>query len=309
MFPVREVPVFAELGPGRLARARRSKALVNEWSGDVVSIVGDQYRVLHNSTALELAVRGCAATFPKTDPAAWRVTKVSTSRTFGNCTLEICYRPGAEPLVYNWKFALDRIETYEPFFQMKNGYNGRTAFSLRFGVVRQHCENGFFAPSSVRLAKVDHDHRDMEVSIDEAIQEAAFGRHAAQIKAQLSRLWQIEIPREQFAPVTHAVLGIRRPKRMDESTRGAWMDLRRVVEGKRDRYVAELGSTAYALMAVLTDLATRPPARRPFIFRERHSLQQVAGRWMYQFDAIASRSGFDLADYIHQLTPPNVELE
>ena len=309
MFPVREVAVFAESAPRlaesaprRFARVRRSKALVNERSGDVVSIVGDRYQVLHNRVALELAVTGCVAAFPDTDRAAWKVTRVYSPRTGGYCVLDLSYRPKASPLVYEWAFAPGLIERYEPFFQMVNGYNGRIAFTLRFGVIRVVCENGLIARRSIRLATVAHDHKDMVASIEKAVQAAAFSQQAYDIKTQLGRLWQVEIPREQFAPVIHAVLGIRRPKRMDERVLPAWRELQRGVEEKSNRYVAELGSTAYALMAAITDLATSPPVGRPFIFRERHSLQRLAGRWMRDFVGRADQPGFDLVAYIRELS-------
>ena len=302
MFPVREVALFAETEPGQLARVRRNKALINERSGNVVSIVGDRYQVLHNRAALELAVRGCVATFPETDPAAWKVTWVHAPKTGGYCALDLSYRPKAKPLVYDWTFAPGHVERYEPFFQVVNGYNGRTAFSLRFGVIRVVCKNGLIGRESVKLTSVAHDRMDMVALIEAAIQAADFSRQADRIKAQLGRLWLVEIPREQFAPVIHAVLGIRRPKRMDERTLLAWRELQRAVEEKSNRYVAELGSTAYALTAALTDLATSAPAGRPFIFRARHSLRQVASLWMRDFVSRVEQPGFDLAAYIQELS-------
>ena len=301
MFPVRAVAVFAESAPRRFARVRRNKALVNERSGDVVSIVGDRYQVLHNRTALELAVSACAATFPETDPAAWSVTRVRAPQTGGYCVLDLSYRPKANPLVYAWSFPSSSIERYEPFFQVVNGYNGRIAFSLRFGVIRLVCENGLIGLESIKHTSVAHDHKDMVASIETAIRAADFSRQAYRIKAQFGRLWQVEIPREQFAPVIHAVLGIRRPIRMDERAHRAWKKLQSVVKEKSDRYLAELGSTAYALMAALTDLATSPPAGRPFIYRERHSLQRLAGLWMRDFARRADQPGFDLAEYVREL--------
>ena len=144
MFPVREVDVLVESEPGRLARVRRSKALVNEWSGEVVSIIGNRYQVLHNGTALELAVSACAATFPETDPAAWKVTRVRAPQTgaaAGRRSVRWCT---------TWSFASSNIERYEPFFQMVTGYNGRIAFSLRFRVIRLVCENGLIGFESNR---------------------------------------------------------------------------------------------------------------------------------------------------------------
>ena len=114
MFPVREVKLFAETEPGQFARVRRNKAIINERSGDVVSIVGDRYQVRHNRTALELALSACAATFPETDPAAWSVTRVRAPQTGGYCVLDLCYRPKANALVYGWSFPSSSIVVGQP---------------------------------------------------------------------------------------------------------------------------------------------------------------------------------------------------
>ena len=80
------------------------------------------------------------------------------------------------------------------------------------------CENGLIGLESIKHTSVAHDHKDMVASIEHAIQAADFSRQAYRIKAQLGRLWQVKIPREQFAPVIHAVLGIRRPEHINEKS-------------------------------------------------------------------------------------------
>ena len=53
MFPVSEVDVFAETEPGRFERIDGKKAIVNTDSRRVLSVVSNQYRILHNRKALE----------------------------------------------------------------------------------------------------------------------------------------------------------------------------------------------------------------------------------------------------------------
>ena len=294
--------MLVEIAPDRLARVPKSKAIVNERSGDVISIVGAGYQVLHNRTALQLGLSGCVATFPETSPAGWRVTRVDAPKTGAYCVLDLRYRSEVTPLVYDWGFPRGRIERYEPFFQVVNGYNGRIAFSLRFGVMRLVCENGLIGIESINHTSVAHDHKDMPASVEIAIRAANFRRQAHRIKEQLGRLWQVEIPVEYFIPAIHAVLGIRRPIRMDDRGHHTWKKLHDIVETKSDRYLGELGFTAYALMAALTDLATSPPVGRPFIYRKRHDLQRLAGLWMRDFARSADQPGFDPEEYFRELS-------
>ena len=87
MFPVKEMKVFADTGPGCLARAPAYKAIVNAGSGDVVSIVGSRYQVLRNRQALDLARIACVSAFPDQPEELLPAMQSCTDMAAEKCTL------------------------------------------------------------------------------------------------------------------------------------------------------------------------------------------------------------------------------
>ena len=86
MFPVRKVEIFAETEPGQRDLIPGKKALVNDDTHRALSVVSEQYHVLCNRTALELARKCCITAFPNTAPANWEESVpyegFPTARTF-----------------------------------------------------------------------------------------------------------------------------------------------------------------------------------------------------------------------------------
>ena len=149
---------------------------------------------------------------------------------------------------------------FRPFIRFRNGYNGRTPFSVFFGFERSACTNGMIYEEKIAGIKVSHDTQDIAREIERKIQKANFRRVPETFRHRLTVLCGVPVPRDLFTPVIHRVLGIRPPKEgSNERCQRAWADLQAVVERVSDRYVKEFEATAYALMNALSDLATGYP--------------------------------------------------
>ncbi len=73
-----------------------------------------------------------------------------------------------------------------------------------------------------------------------------------------------------------------------------------------ERYALELGENAYAVLNVITEFASQPPASR-YVQRERHSLQRLAGSWLSTFSHRCRHPSFDLTAYLAEMTAPKIE--
>ena len=74
---------------------------------------------------------------------------------------------------------------------------------------------------------------------------------------------------------------------------------------KRQEYIQECGENAYALMNVVTDLATQPQVEAhgySFIRRERHTLQRLAGAWVAAFGRSLADPSFNVSAYLERPT-------
>ena len=140
MFPVREVDIFAETETGKRDRISGKKALINDDTCKVLSVVSDRYELLHNRTALDLAKKCCLAAFPNTAPDSWKVLSVEAPLTGGHCRIDLKHE--GKIAGYEWSFSEDDQEEYGPFIRVVNSYNRTSVFSIRFGLIRWACSNG-----------------------------------------------------------------------------------------------------------------------------------------------------------------------
>lgn len=287
MFPVGEVPVYAETEPGRRERIPRKKALINDDTRRVLSIVSDRYKLLHNSKALELARMCCINAFPNTAPANWQVFRVEAPLTGGHCHIDLMHEGKVSG--YDWAFTGDEQDEFAPFIRVSNSYNKTNAFAICFGFVRWACTNGMIDWASSITIKVAHDEREMEKSIEAKINEAKFRKVFRDFQSVLKPLHDAHVPRDYFRPLMLSVLNIQKPGNLPEDREDDWECLMRNLDRIASRYVDEMGQTGYALLNAITDVSSQPPkiSGYNFIHRERHGLQRLAGIWLFNFSKIA----------------------
>ena len=298
MFPVRKVEIFAETEPGQRELIPGKKALVNDDTHRVLSVVSEQYHVLGNRTALELARKCCITAFPNTAPANWEVFSVEAPRTGGHCRIDL--KHCGEVPGYDWSFSEAEQAAYGPFIRVSNSYNRTCVFGLRFGLVRWACTNGMIDWHSSIKITVAHDVKEMEVSIAAKINEAKFRKIHEEFRSLVVPLRSAQVQRSRFPPVMQSVLQIRRPGRMPPKRERAWQCLEAKLDHVASKYVEEFGPTAYALMNAITDVATHPPTKTGgynFIRRERDTLQRLAGVWLVSFSRIVNQER-SLAKYL-----------
>ena len=299
LFPVDEVDVYAETGPGRRDKIPRKKALVNADTRKVLSVVSSGYHVVLNRDALRLAERCCIAAFPNTAPTNWRVFSVEASKTGGHCRIDLSH--DGEIPAYDWTFSRSAQDRYDPFVRLTNSYNGTRRFAIHFGLVRFKCTNGIVIWDSSAKLSFTHDERDIERRIEQEIDEAKFRKVIGEYRSHADRLRAHHIPPPCFRPVVLAVLRIRKPEGLPEDRQADWQWLERHIDLVAEKYVQELGANGDALLNAVTEIATRPPAtdgRYSFMRRERHDLQRLAGVWLASFSASLGRRDFNLDNYL-----------
>ncbi len=289
MFPVRAVDVYAETETGKHDRIPGKRALINDDTHKVLSVVSEKYRVLHNRTALELARRCCIAAFPNTAPANWKVFSVEAPRTGGHCRIDLKHEGAIGG--YDWSFGETEQDVFGPFIRVSNSYNRTSVFGIRFGLVRWACTNGVVDWHSSIAIKVTHD-SEMERSIEAKINEAKFRKVIDDFRDLLEPIRCLKVPKHRFRPVIMSALQIRKPEGMPRVRECAWKCLEEHLDLVASRYVREMGQTGYALVNAITDCSSHPPTEvggYNFIRRERDGLQRLAGIWLADFSKVAQR--------------------
>lgn len=287
MFPVREVKVYAETDTGRHDRIPNKKALINNDTRKVLSVVSGKYQVLHNEAALELARKCCIVAFPNTAPANWEVFSVEAPLTLAHCRIDLRHK--GKIAGYDWSFGIDEQDEFRPFIRVCNSYNKTCAFSIRFGLIRWACKNGFVDWHSSITIKVSHDVKEMERSIEAKINEAKFRKVVGEFGKLLQPMHEVKIDKKQYLPLILSILHIKKPEGMPKDRASRWNQLEGYLESVATYYVQEVGNTGYALMNAVSDVATHPPTKigkYNFIRRERDGLQRLVGMWLVDFNKL-----------------------
>ena len=288
MFPIREANVYVDTGTGtgRYRLIPNKKAIINSNTNKVLSVVSENYQVLHNYTALELARKCCEVAFPNTTPAKWEVFSVEAPLTHAHCRIDLQHNgeiPG-----YEWSFGKDKKDRFKPFIRVCNSYNRTFAFSIRFGLIRGACTNGLVDWHSSITIKVAHDVKKMERSIEKKIDEAKFKKVVDEFGTLLKPLFGVLIDEEKFLPLILSILHIKKPEDMSKDRESKWNQLEKYLTSTASTYIQQIGSTGYALMNAVSDVATRPTNIRKgnFVRRERDGLQRLVGMWLVNFSKL-----------------------
>ena len=313
LFPVRAVPVYADLRGGAneglqrdpykrsdedLLRIPGQRAIVNCETERVISVVSENYQVVTNREALHYAQLCCQAAFPESAQQEWRILEAHAPSTRGSCRIDLVHPASA--LDFGGPKFRGKPDTFGPFVRVTNSYNRSRALGFEIGFFRKVCSNGMILPDASVRFSINHNTRKISEHVEFQVQADSFKRLREKFRKFLEPLWECDVPLNLFAPATRAVLRISKPDPMGARQQQPWKKLAAHLESVSEKYVWDMGPNGYALMNVITDVATRPP-KCPFIRREQHGLQRSAGIWLADFSEKCRKPGFEVKDYVDRL--------
>jgi hypothetical protein len=298
LFNVEKAPLFATVtkeGETLSIPSNRRIALVDTDAGEVVGVVGNDYRLFTNREAIDLCREFCLEAFPDTKDSEWvfRAAHGPDSRSW--VAMDLFHSSCAINL--GGGFA---TEDFTPFVRVTNSYNASRAVRLDVGFMRGMCSNGMIF--SEEAAKIFASHTDEGISrlkFSHPFENMAtlikqFGETVADVRA-------VDMTPDQGAEIARRVIGW--PVLTDKATfrqREGQRVLDADLVARRDRYFGELGANAYAAFNLVTDFASHPPEGRR-MRRDRPSLERIAGAWLRSFRTAAKKPGFTVAGHIAEL--------
>ena len=301
LFPVRSVPVYAGIRRGSdygMQRIPGQRAIVNCATDQVISVVSENYQVVTNREALHYAQLCCQAAFPESGGREWRVLQAHAPKTMGNCRIDLVHPASA--VNFEVPGVHDEPEEYGPFVRVTNSYNRSRALRFEIGFIRWICSNGLIVPDSSIRFGFDHNTRKISERVRFEVKKDSFKQLRQRFRSFLAPLRECKIPLELFVPATLAVLCINKPEPLAKRQKEPWERLANSLKSISEQYSSNLGENGYALLNVITDVASRPP-NSPFIRRERHGLQRSAGSWLAAFGAECRNPGFEVEGYVQGL--------
>lgn len=298
LFPVRKVPVYADLRSGAKEGLRLipgKHAIVNCDTDEAISVVSDTYQIVTNDEALQYAQLCCETAFPEAEPRQWRVQQACAPLTMGSCRIDLVHPTSA--LNFGGPRLGGKPDTYGPFVRVTNSYNRSLALRFEIGFFRKVCSNGMILPKASIRFSFNHNTRKISERVRFEVKKDSFKQLRQRFQSFLAPLRECKVPLELFVPATLAVLCVNKPEPLAKRQEEPWERLASSLKSISEQYSSNLGENGYALLNVITDIASRPP-KSPFVRREQHSLQRSAGSWLADFSSECRKPGFDFTAYI-----------
>jgi hypothetical protein len=302
LFNVKKAPLVAlvQERDGALAQVpvARRNALIAADTGEVVGIVGNDYKLFTNQEALDLCRSFCREAFPDTSDSDWMFAAAHGPASRSRVALDLFHRSCA--IHFGGSF---NAEDFTPFVRITNSYDASRAVRLDVGFMRGLCSNGMIFHEAVAKIMASH--------TDEGIRRLKFARPfegmaalTAQFETTVSDLRSVEVTPDQGLDIARRVIDW--PVLPDEPSPRMVIDqaaLDADLRKRNNRYFQELGGNAYSVLNVLTDIASHPPQNNTRMRRDQPTLQRIAGRWVRDFRDASKKPGFSLPEHIESLRP------
>ena len=298
LFNVEKAPLFATVtkdGETHRIPSNRRIALVDTDAGEIVGVVGNDYRLFTNREAIDLCREFCLEAFPDTKSDEWifRAAYGPESRSW--VAMDLFHRSCAINLGGGLA-----TEDFTPFVRVTNSYNASRAVRLDVGFMRGMCSNGMiFSEEAVKILASHTDEEITRLTFSHPFEGMAalikqFGETVADVRG-------VVMTPDQGAEIARRVIGW--PVLSEKATTRQRDDQQMLdadLVARRDRYFGELGANAYAAFNLVTDFASHPP-QSSRMRRDRPSLERMAGAWLRGFRTAAKRPGFTVPKHIEEL--------
>ncbi|MBK9991055.1 MAG: DUF932 domain-containing protein [Verrucomicrobia bacterium] len=297
MFPVEEHPVFARISEDGFDHdlvIPSKKAIINGRTRKVIGVVGQNYRTVSNTEALDMATRCCATVFPETKPGEWQAATVDGPSTAGYCQIDLRHNTAA--LNFNCVPAANRPEVFGPFIRVTNSFNTSRALNFAIGFYRKVCKNGMILPQEIIRFSFVHSRRALNSEIMFTVDKFELEKYKGLFTQSMAVLNSCTVLPQHFDLLMRAGLSIQPPANLTDSPRIAsdWGKLGAHITEVNTRYAGELGENAYAVFNAITDIASHPPTENCCVRRDRHSFQSLAGSWLASFTTACSAPSFSI---------------
>lgn len=206
LFPVELKPVFAE---GSRRPIEGYKAVTGKVDSPfelfeterVFTIVSDNYVLIPNKDALEMAKDIHSCLFPSGTSDSFEIFNIKTPGTLGSCHIDIIDK--------HYKLNILKNEIYVPFVRIQNSYNKTMPLRFLVGFCRSICTNGvIFEENSISI-NLPHKKTTLIVFNIEKIDTLKLKKFETDFMNKTTKADKIAIPEQLFIPLAAKALNIK----------------------------------------------------------------------------------------------------
>ena len=294
-FPVVEEHISVDVFMGQPKRILGYKALVDQQTGKVISVVSSKYRLLLNREAYDLADIIIRAVFEGKKLCDFECFNILMPQTNSSCRIDLII-----PNDFNNLFGKES-ESWTPFVRISNSYNRSMTLKYEIGFCRWICKNGVIFGQLGITFSINHTGR-MKENIDMLIDKAKkkMGDIVSLWSAfekKMIALKEISLPVSACLPMYCKAFNINIKETLTENQKHILRSKAKQIIDAGKEYFKELGNNGYAMMNVLSDFASFPKwssSANNFV----DGYQRRVGRWVDDFLAASKQQGFSLSKYI-----------
>ena len=251
------------------------KALKRVSDGYIFAVVRNSYKLITNKQAFELGKKCFKQVFgeDKTDSMEFFNLRMPSSQSY--CTMDFLSKQERVCLGEN------ADEEWRLFLRISNSYNRKMALKFDIGFCRMICKNGMiFGKNSIEF-KYCHNRNSDSIEADFKLKYGAISAIKEMFRKKIELLNAKKFTKSEFMPEISRVLQFRAPKNEKEEIEAKERDEH--LDNLIDSYIEENGETAYALLNVLTDYASRPAHCLSALENDPDTLERRVGEWMLQY--------------------------
>lgn len=298
-FPVELRPIFLKNSSSVMdskhiyTKLPRHKAVVDIERNNAFAVVTDEYKLITNRYAFELAKDVMEKVFKMTtieDMVCFNIIMPS-KRSF--CHIDLIHKSA--------DFSPWEDDKWTAFIRITNSYNRSRRLRYELGFCRWICKNGMiFGDKSIEFSYA-HTKKEVE-NIDRFVHNIGDIRKLeTKLIEELTQLKRYHVPEKQMLPILCRAFDIKVTDEVYKKQRRieSLSQMRDQVNKLTEKYFSQMGQHGYAALNVLTDYASRPEG---VISQEAsiNRLQQKANNWMKNFIFSIQDVNFNFKKYVEE---------
>ncbi len=276
LFPVECKPVFLENQSKPISGYRAVTGKLENSQEAIFSIVSDNYQLISNQDAIELAKSIHARLFPNASSASFEIFNIIAPKTKGSCHIDIIDK--------NYTMNIWAQEVYIPFVRIQNSYNRTYPLKFQIGFCRKLCDNGVIFEQNLVSISMIHTRKSIRNLNMSNIDVSHLKKFEADFINKTKKSVEIDLPRKYFLPLAAKVLNMNfdlteKDEKKRKLTEQKLNEFAFAIENYTDKYIRKelFGENAYSFFNVITDYASNETHTQA---RTKHELQVKCGTWL-----------------------------
>ena len=264
------------------------KCIVNENTGNAISIVSNSYNVITHLDSYKVGLE-CMHKLFKVNVDEITIFKVISSNNGSVAMIDLIHK--------TFELNIWKKEIYVPFIRVTNSYNKSRALRFDLGFVRKLCSNGIIFEQETIQFNFPHT-RNATSKIEFDLPKGKMEKLTSDFENRLNSIKEFEVDENLMLPLFFKAIyynlntkkSIESKKRLDSITQ--------IGKNLLAKYEKDFGNNVYTVFNAATDFASSLQNKDNSSSILISGYQRKCGNWLINFNAEKSNKGFSMKIYL-----------